>query len=513
MTNKWFKTLSIDLLALLLGVILTTAFAPFGLYPFAILAPMGLLALIIGRSAKRAFWLGWIFGIGLFSSGVYWIFISINSYGDVPAIGAGAITAAFIIAMGLFPAVTCYLTTRFFPENNTAKLVYAFPAIWVVSEWLRSWIGSGFPWLFIGYSQTSSPLKGFAPILSVYGVSLAALITGSLLLNAYLMFRKHRAKSAILNILIAVCIWVTGGLLSLIPWSQPLGQPITVSMIQGNIPQSLKWSPEHLQLSLERYRQLSEPLWKSSNIVIWPEAAIPLPFQDAKNYLHYLDTQAEQNNSTLIAGIPIEKGNSDTYFNAIITLGKHHQAYAKRRLVPFGEYVPFSNLFASLFDFMQVPMANMTEGKLIQGPLQLDNIKILPSICYEIAFPELIKTHDRDVSILLTITNDAWFGKSTAQAQHLQMAAMRALELARPLIFVSNDGITGVITPDGKISDSAPPHRIYVLTTKVQPMVGLTPWMENGTNPILFILLCLLFAAVRSKTAQSKLLNETLSAN
>lgn len=513
MTNKWFKALSYDLTALLLGVLLTLAFAPFGIFPFAVIAPAGLLALIINKSPKRAFWLGWTFGVGLFSSGVYWIYISINSYGDVPALGAGAITAGFIAGLALFPAMTCYLTNRYFPTTNTPKLVYAFPAIWILSEWLRSWIGSGFPWLFIGYSQTNSPLKGFAPILSVYGVSLAALLTGSLLLNAFLKYRQREFKFAALNTIIAISIWIGGGLFALIPWTQSQGQPLTISMVQGNIPQSLKWSPEHLELSLQRYQQLSEPLWKTSNIIIWPEAAIPLPYQDAKNYLAYLDKKATENNATLIAGIPIQNGETDTYFNAIITLGKKHEVYVKRRLVPFGEYVPFSNLFAGLFDFMQVPMANMAQGKLIQQPLQLDGIKILPSICYEIAFPELLKTHDRDISMLLTITNDAWFGKSSAQAQHLQMAAMRALELARPVIFVSNDGITGVISPNGKIITTAPAHRIYVLTTQVQPMVGLTPWMENGTNPILFILLCLMFAAIRSKYAKNNKLNETLTAN
>jgi len=513
MKNTWFKILRQDLVALLLGVILTLSFAPFYLFPLAIVAPAGLLALILNKSPQRACWLGWVFGVGLFSSGVYWIFISINSYGDVPALGAAGITGILIATLALFPALVCYFTNRYFPAVDTAKIVYAFPALWILSEWIRSWVGSGFPWLYIGYSQNFSPLKGYAPFLSVYGVSLAALLTGSLLLNALLFYRARDLRKMILNLYLAVTIWIVGGLFTFIPWTHAIGTPINISLVQGNIPQSLKWSPDHLQLSLDRYQQLTDPLWKKSQLIIWPEAAIPLPLPESSDYINELNDQAVKNNTTLIAGVPIQNGTTDTYYNAVVTLGKKQEVYIKRRLVPFGEYVPFSNLFARLFDFMQVPMANMIPGTRSQAPLSVNGLKILPAICYEIGFPELVQSPDRNINLLLTVTNDAWFGKSTAQAQHLQMAAMRAIELGRPVLFVSNDGITAVIGPNGKTLAAAPPHEIYVLNTQVQPMEGLTPWMQNGMNTVLLLVFCLLFAAIRSKFEKSNLVNKTLSAN
>lgn len=496
--KKWLNMRLAELAALLLGISLAFAFAPYGIFPLAIIAPAGLLALMLNVAPKRAGWLGFVFGLGLFSAGVYWIFISIHEYGDAPNSIAGLITGGLIAILALFPAVTCYLTNRYYPANNTAKLVFAFPAIWLAIEWFRSWVGCGFPWLFLGYSQTNSPLKGYAPILSVYGVSLAVLMSSGLIVNAFLKFKQKNFRSLYFNLLAVITIWILGAALSLIPWTSAAGNPITVSLVQGNIPQSIKWSPEHVDLSFERYTKLTEPLWGQSEMIVWPEAAIPMTLQSAAEFIETMDEKARTHHSHLFLGIPIQNPKGEGFYNAVITLGDNKKTYLKRRLVPYGEYVPFQQLSSRVLNFMNVPMANTIDGKANQLPLQIGNTKINTSICFEIAFPELINMHDKTIGILLTVTNDAWFGHSSAQAQHLQMAEMRAIELGRPVLFSSNDGITAIIDPFGNIKSEAPPHVPYVLHGTVQAMVGLTPWMTNGMDPMLVILLCFIFGAKRS---------------
>lgn len=495
--KKWLNVLRIDLATLLLGSMLSFAFAPYEIFPLAIISIAGLQYLTLHTSRKRSFWLGFVFGVGLFSTGVYWVFISIHTFGDVPNFLAGLITAALIGFLALFPAIACYATQRYFPKHTTGKTLYAFPAIWVLSEWLRSIIFTGFPWLLLGYSQTNSPLKGFAPILSVYGVSLAVVITSSLIVNTLLCYRQKEFRSMYFSLFAIVTIWITGGLLSFIPWTKPIGNPISVSLVQGNIPQSVKWSPEHLQLSLDTYSTLTEPLWGKNKLIIWPEAAIPMTLQSAAEFIETLDKKALKTNSHLMLGIPVKNPNGEGYFNAVVSLGADKTTYLKRRLVPFGEYIPLQNIFSNLFDFMKVPVPDLISGASNQKTSEIGGVKILTSICYEIAFPELINSNDRTIGMLLTVTNDAWFGDSSAQAQHLQMAAMRAIELRRPLLFVSNDGITAIVNPDGRVESSAPTHQTFVLNGIIQPTIGLTPWMKNGTDPIFFIVICLLFAAWR----------------
>jgi len=365
-----------------------------------------------------------------------------------------------------------------------------------LSEWLRSFIFTGFPWLFLGYSQTNSPLKGIAPWLGIYGVSLAVLISSALIVNAMLAYKEKIYLHCYKNLFALCFIWLLSHLSTFIPWTQAEGKAIPVALVQGDIPQAIKWSPEHIKLSFDRYVSLTKPLWGKNKLIIWPEAAIPMPLQNARDFIDEMDEQAIKSGSQLILGIPIE-ANANSYYNAIIALGNDKKVYLKRRLVPFGEYTPFSQFFARAFNFMDIPMSDMVPGKPIQEPFVIGKIKILPAICYEISFPDLMRTNDETIGFLLTLSNDAWFGESNAEAQHFQMAAMRALEFGRPVLFVSNDGITGVIQPDGKMAAEAPSHVPFVLTTTVQPVYGLTPWMRNGSDPVLFILICFIGAAVR----------------
>lgn len=504
------KAWRVNLCAVLLGALLTLAFAPFEVFPFAVLSLAGLLALWINTDRWRAFRLGWLFGVGLFSTGTYWTYISIHDIGDVPAVFAALISGALIAGMALYPALVGYCLSRFFPTHTNMKLRYAFPVLWTLGEYLRSTFLSGFPWLLVGYSQTYSPLKGWAPLFSVFGVTFLVALTSGALVNAVLKFRESQFFGAYLNLMTITLIWIAGALLNLHAYTQPEGNPIKVGLVQGNIAQTIKWSPEHVNLSLDTYANLTEPLWGKNKLIIWPEAAVPLSLQSAEDYIQMLEEKAKQTGTTLFLGIPIQSSDGSGYYNAIATLGDSRQFYLKRHLVPFGEYVPVPGVFAKFFDFLHVPLASMMSGNPVQKPLILGDISILTSICYEIAYPELMRYNDKSIGILLTITNDAWFGKSIAQAQHLQMAAMRAIEFQRPLLFASNDGITAIIGPDGNIQKAAPTHQPYVLEGQVQPLVGLTPWMVTGLSPLMLFMLIMLFIATRAEKRAYKLIKQSI---
>lgn len=489
-------------LALLAGAFLTLACAPFYIFPLALVSSAFLLILWLDVSPKQAFYRGFFYGLGLFGSGVYWVYISIHTFAELPSWLALALTGLFISCLALFPAVQGWLLNRYFPRNNVAKILCAFPALWVLMEWTRSWLFSGFPWLFIGYSQTHSPLKGFAPILSVYGVSLATVLSAALIVNAFIYTRKKQNRMTYFNLTLLALIWVSGGLLNLVPWTKPEGSPLKVSLVQANIPQQIKWLPEQVEPTLQQYKDLSAAHW-DSQVVVWPEAAIPAPLTDVMGFVDEMANTAKQHHAQLITGIPVKNPENNRYFNAVISIGDHSSSfYLKRRLVPFGEFIPLQRWLGRVFDLLHIPMSDFTAGPNFTEPLALqNNVKMLAFICYEIAFPEQALHALDKVGLLLTVTNDAWFGHSIAQAQHLQMAQMRAIETGRPVLFASNNGITAIISHRGEILSAAPPFQTYVLTSTIQPYKGRTPWQHYALDPLLLILLSLLIVAIKHRHA------------
>lgn len=488
------------LVALIAGMLLTLAFAPFNIFPFAIISPALLLGTWLYCTPKMAFWRGYIFGAGLYSTSVYWVFISIYNFGNAPVALAIFITILFIIILSTYLAVTGYLLNRYFPYINDTKMICAFPALWVFFEWVRSWLFSGFPWILLGTSQVSSPLKGYAPLLGVYGVSLAVAISSGLIVSAIIKSQQEQTYLARKRLGQLILIWVIGGLLSFISWTKPFGQPIKISLIQGNISQEVKWSPDHLKTTIDQYLKLSASHWDSKTI-IWPEAAIPLLLQNAGNIIDVINRLTTQHHNTLITGVPVKAEDKEGYYNSMITLGQGKGTYVKHRLVPFGEFTPLHAIFGRLLTFLDVPMSDFIPGMDFPKPLELGNIKIATFICYEIAYAEQVLSRNADVNVILTASNDAWFGKSIAQAQHLQMAQMRSLEMGRPMLFASNSGITAFIKPNGNIQSAAPPYVPYALTDWIQPTHGKTPWQYFAMDPVLLFIMILLFVAFRRHKA------------
>lgn len=485
-----------DIVAFFAGAMLTLAFAPFSLFPIAIFSPALLLWLWLPVTAKRAAWRGWLYGLGFFGTSVYWVFISIHTFGNAPIALAALITALFIAILAFFPALNGYLLNRYFPQKIGRKVICAFPAIWVLLEWVRSWFCSGFPWVLLGDSQLHSPLKGFAPIYGVFGVSLAVLLCSGILIYAIDHSQQGKYKRVFGALFSFILIWIIGGGLTFMTWTYPQGEPIKVSLIQGNIPQEMKWSPEHLQSTLNQYLTLTTSHW-GSKIIVWPEDAVTLPLPEAGEFIIQLDASAKAHHASLITGIPVKKQNTQDYFNAVVAIGESTDVYLKHRLVPFGEYTPVPGIFKPVMNLFNIPMSNLTAGPGIPIPMTISGIKIATFICYEIAYPELVVSHDPSIGMILTVSNDAWFGRSIARDQHLSIAQMRALEMGRPLLFVSNTGLTAIIKPNGMIQSLAPADKAVVLTDMVQPTQGRTPWQRRPMDPILILLFLLLFSTIR----------------
>ena len=480
--------------AIFAGVLLPFAFAPVGLYGLAILSPFVLLLLLQHSSPKQALYQGLGYGIGFFGVGVYWVFISIYLYGQTNLFLAGLITAGFILILSLFPAIMAYIFTKLFINNHkSSKYILAFPSLWVLLEWVRSWFLTGFPWLLLGESQTRSPLHGFAPVVGIYGLSFLVLVTSGLLFLIVDNIKKSKPKSTIKFILSILLIWLTGYGLSFIHWTKPISNLFSVSLVQGNIKQDLKWSPHQAQKSLDLYKKLSMPYLGKSPMIIWPEAAITYLLPDAIPHLNDLNKIAQKDLTGIITGIPIPA--HQQYYNGAIVLGDGSGHYFKQHLVPFGEYVPFEQHLRGLFGFLNLPMSDFSAGPSHQPLFDIRAVKIAPFICYEIAYSSLVRDDLPEANVLVTVSDDAWFNQSAALAQHTQIAQFAAEMTQRYMLVDTNSGETAIINPDGKILIKAPINTATVITANIKAMAGNTPWTILGNLPILILIFLNLYLA------------------
>ncbi len=491
----FFKEIS----ALIAGSFLAFAFAPIGIYPLAVLSPAVLFLLWLNSSAQRAFSLGLLFGIGFYGIGVSWVFISIHEFGHTSLFLAAFITSLFIFILALFTALQGFLVTYFFPKNTLCKLYIIFPSAWALIEWVRSYLFTGFPWLLLGTSQVKTMLSGYAPLVGIYGVTFIVTLTASLLLTMFCPLLNKRFNCRIdlkhvhYPLLAMITLWVIGYGLNFISWTHTKGKPIQISLVQANIPQEIKWDPNYQKAALIHYQQLTQPHW-SSRLIVWPEAAIPLLSHQAEPFLKQLDKYAKHHNATLITGIPIQKGFQ--YFNGMLALGLDQATYYKQRLVIFGEYLPWWIIWAhGLLNLLNIPLSSFSPGPENQPLFNVAQSNLGTFICYEIAYPNLVRQAlKKNAQLLLTINDDAWFGHSFALGQHLQIGQFQALATGRYLAFLSNTGLTAIVTSKGKIIAKLPPFKSGVLTHSVYKSIGLTPWVFWGDKSIIIFLagLCIL---------------------
>jgi len=489
-----------QLIFFVFGCLMTTAFAPFGL---SLLVPLLLLPFLYvcltnspRDSAKHAFW----FGFGLFLSGTYWIYISVVVFGQAPVWIALLLMLGLVLIMSLYLWFTGWLISRF-ASGEPWLLLASAPVVWVLLEWARGWLLTGFPWMSLGYSQVDSALAGWAPIFGVYGVSALLVMSAAAILVALLT----RGPQQWIAIALVVLPWLLGAILKTVDWSEPDGEPVTATLIQGGISQDRKWLPESFEPTLNYYRKATRAA-ADSDIVVWPEVAVPSVTDRVETYIQALESDSRVTGQTILFGIlerVTERTVEPKVYNSIVAIdGERRQVYRKRHLVPFGEYFPVPAQVREWMRMMSLPHNDLSAGADVQELIATrDGVAMAVAICYEDAYGAEQLYALPDAGLLINVSNDAWFGDSIAPHQHLQIARMRALEVRRYSIRATNTGISAFIGPDGGILESGPQFEPVTMTMQVQPLKGGTPYVSVGNWLILsicFVLLAVLWLRGRA---------------
>lgn len=482
-----FRRYRPELLSLVAGASMPLAFAPLNLFFIAIAAPAILFMLWRDATPLRAARLGLLFGLGMFGVGVSWVYVTMHVFGRMAPWLAIVATAMFVSVFALFPAILGYGQARLKQFPISLRYLAAIPVLWVLLEWVRAWILTGFPWLNLGYSQISTPLKYYAPWLGVFGVSYFAVLSAGIIAWAGCAWDRKTLLRATVQL---GAIWILPLLLSQIHWVTPVDGPLRIALVQGNVPIQDKWRPEYRDNILNKYLNMSQQA-RDADAIIWPEGSIPtyLQYLDPV-YLGVLQQEADKYATDFLFGsIELDSGRNGVYYNSAVVVGKKPGIYRKVHLVPFGEYPPLDPLFRWLMQSMHIPMANFTAGPDGQKLLSLAGQPIATSICYENVFGEELIRMLPQATLLVNISENAWYGNSLAAYQLVQMAQMRSLEFGRPAVRADNAGPSVAIDYLGHVQRATRPFEARVLMTSIQPMSGATPYVLAGNYPILFWLL------------------------
>ncbi len=474
---------TLPLVAVLLGAASVLGFAPFVWFPLPILSLALLFSLLRDAGPRQAFTTGWCYGLGLFLVGVSWVNVSLATYGGMHPALAGLATFLFCAVLALFPALGLWLAARL-TGPGWVRMAVALPVGWALLEWVRSWLFTGFPWLALGYSQVPhSPLLGYAPLFGVYGVGLLAALSAGALATP-----KPRA------LMLLAVIWLGGWALNGIQWTRPSGDPVKVALLQGNVAQEMKFRPEKLQETLLDYARAV--LASDARLIILPETALPvLRSQLSPDYLAMLGEHARRNGGDVVLGVP-ESEEGERYYNSVISVGVSSEGrYRKAHLVPFGEFLPPG--FAWVLRVLSIPLSGFSRGMADQPPIDAAGQKLAVNICYEDVFGEERIAAARASTVLVNVSNDAWFGDSFAPRQHLQIGAMRSLEAGRWQLRANNTGYTAIIDDRGRVRNLIAPFTRDTLEDRVQGMTGATPYLRWGNWPALGVMLLLLGLARR----------------
>jgi len=483
-------------LALICGVLVPLAFAPFNtynsLFSYLLFLPLTvfLFQLLHTDSAKEAFFKGWLFGIGLFAVGVSWLYVAIHDFGAAHWSLAGIFTGLFIAFLALLYALLGWslfkvknrLKSRINEQNNSAQnrlVLFYLPVLWVVFEWIRGWLLTGFPWILVGYPLIETPLSAYAPIFGIFGLSFLVVFISALLLA------RIKPLSIILTLSILIGV---GSLLGEIQWSETQGKPLSVALIQGNVNQLIKWDRWQLEKTKQKYVSLSQDQWQTNDIIVWPENAIPTFYYKLQNsFYHHLALQARQTQTELITGLPVFDEEKTQYYNAMTNLGGIQGFYHKTHLVPFGEYVPLASLIRGWIQFFNLPMSGFSAGESEQELIEIKGYKVVVTLCYEDVFAQDVIRQIPQAQFMLNLSNNGWYGNSFAPHQHLEMARMRALETSRELIRSTTSGISALVDSKGQIMVQGPQFEAAVVNGKIQPRTGITPYVFWGNYPVLIL--------------------------
>lgn len=514
-TSTGFAKLA-PLVAIVCGAALPLSLAPFDLWPLGLLSCAGLFWLW-ERLPARTTSLGWWFGVGKYGVGASWIYVSIHDYGNASVPLAVGLVALFVSGMALFNLTQGWLYGRLRQRSSNRFVnLLLFVLVWVFWEWLLTWVMTGLPWLFLGYGHLSTPLGNFAPVGGVLLVSLAAALSAcTLLFTLQGVFASDVSiprKTLWLSTGLCLLPWLVGGLLASVSYVN-YGPTRTAALIQNNVDQNLKWLPEQRQPILQAQENLTEPYW-GTDVILWPESAITYFEHQVAPELVRWQRRGEQSGSTLVFGVPVVQpvpGDEYIFYNAVRAVGAGQGRYLKHHLVPFGEYVPLEGLLRGLIDFFDLPMSSSGSGPREQPLLQLGEDRGAMAICYEIAFPALVAQQVRgsngaSADVLLTVSNDAWFGTSLGPDQHLQIAQMRAKENARYVLRSTQTGWTAIIDEQGQVVQKLPRFQFGVLAGSYRSIQGLTPYSRWGNLWVLalIVLLALVVVSLRASSLRGQ---------
>jgi apolipoprotein N-acyltransferase len=478
------KTKQITWLLLVgIGMLMPLGFAPFH-FPGAALLSLSLLYRHIQHSSvRKAFFQGLAFGLGMFGLGVSWISISIHSYGHLAYIWSYLITGIFVLYLALFPALAAW-SFRFlcYPHLASIQKALLFAAVWCATEYLRAHCFTGFPWLLVGFGQIDTPLQYLLPIVGLYSLSFIAIFAACCL--TYAVQRSH----ARLWLFGFVLLLITPQSLQSLQWTKPERTPLSVGVIQANLSMRDKWDDTLFWQIIEHYHTALDALIGKKQLIFLPESAIPVPAAYIQDFLTGIHLQAKKHNTAILLGIPEEikhnksEPNDDAFYNSLASLGLASGVYHKQHLVPFGEYVP--HRFAYLLKKLDLIMSNMQAGHVQQSLVQAHHRPFATLICYELAYPQLLRAQLPTAEWIVSLSDDGWFGHSFAVYQHLQMAQALSLLTHRYQIVANNDGLSSIITPQGQIKDSLPAFTSGILEGHIYPIHGATPWVRWGDMPI-----------------------------
>ena len=479
------------LLALIAGVIFPIGFAPFDLW---LLIPVssGALYALLRNGATRSGWLGWAYGLGVFGAGVSWVYVSIHIYGNTAVWLAGTLTALFCGGLALLFALQTTAFKRWGQQRGLIAVLH-FASLWVLFEWLRSWLLTGFPWLYAGYGALHPGLEGWIPVIGVYGCSFLLVAFGAGVAEMTLTAFRRDIVATIAGM--TALLVITGFGLRQIDWTTPIGDPLGVALVQPNTPLAQKWDRRYRQSIVSHFEHTNAALVRDHALIIWPESALPGYRDQFIEVIERVNVGAQGEGASIITGVPSRQ--EGAAFNSIEALGNGSGLYHKQKLVPFGEYVPLASWLRGIIGFFDLPMSHFAAGPSGQTLLRAGAHDVATLICYEVVYPDFVATMAREADLLVTVSNDTWFGNSGGPWQHFQMARFRAVELGKTLLRSTNDGVSTIIDHKGQVRVSAQQFTESVVVGQAEPRSGLTPFARTGSAPVLIMCLVLLLVGRR----------------
>ncbi len=484
--------ITLPIISLLCGLIYPLSFAPFEYRWIVFVALSGLLfTLFNSKTVKQAVIIGWLFGVGVFTTGMYWFYHALSIFGEANALISFILSALFIVFLASFFALFGYISFQLKSRTTKFQWFVFIPIVWGVFEIFRSWFLTGIPWLLSGVTQIDGFLNGWLPIVGVFGVGGLTMAISSFSVGL-IACKKNLSRAILLSMMAS--IFIASYVVKDIRWTKSLDTTLSVALVQGNVKQSLKFQKGLLIDTLKTYTSLSKA-HLNNDLIIWPETAIPAVIDNVEDWLKPHIKQYKNNNVQVLTGLFTTDKNGTGYQNSLIDLTDFTNNYKKVHLVPLGEYIPFRSLFSFVAKYVQIPMSDLIPGEKNQPLLKIGHYKAGVSICFESAYSRLFVNKQESPNFYINISNDAWFADTSAPWQHLEIARSRVMEYQKPMLRVTNNGVSAIINANGTLVVKSKQFEQQVLTGLINPAIGETPYTYLKNWPM-FVLLFLILSYV-----------------